>query len=86
MENTVFRRTVIWYNLAEPFVWMTFFKGLVLLDGYPIDSMKQQLFQVLGICQIKTESHRIKQLCICQNQAELYVMELFENSSKPHII
>ena len=37
-------------------------KGLVLLGGTPIDSMKQQLFQVLSICQIKTNSYKIKQL------------------------
>ena len=45
-------------------------KDLVLLGGTPMDSMKQQLFQVLSICQIKTDSHKVKQ---------------FKHLSKPHI-
>ena len=46
-------------------------KELVLLGGAPIDSMKQQLFQVLSNCQIKPESHKIKQ---------------YKNSSEPQIV
>ena len=54
LEDTVFRVTVVRYNLVLPFVWMTFVKDLVLQGGTPTDSMKQQLFQVFIVCQIKT--------------------------------
>ena len=37
-------------------------KDLVLLGGSPIDSMKQELFQISSIRQTKTESHRINSL------------------------
>ena len=42
----MFRGTVVRYNLDLPFVWMTFFKDLVLLGGTPIDSMKQDAQKV----------------------------------------
>ena len=58
---------------------MTLFKDLVLLGGTPIDYMKQ-LCQVLSICQIKTESHRIKHFKIRQNQTEFNTIEQFEYS------
>ena len=46
-------------------------KDLILLGGTPIDSMKQQLFQVLSICQIITEPITIKK---------------FKHLSEPHIV
>ena len=58
----------------------------MLLGDTLINSMKQQLFQVWSICQIKTESHRINSLSIRQNQAEFHTMEQFEYSLKPHTV
>ena len=62
------------------------FKDLVLLGGTPKGIMKQQLFQVLSICQIKTESQRIKQFKYSSESTEFYTMEQFKYSSKPHIV
>ena len=65
---------------------MTFLEDLVLLGGTPTNSVKQQLFQILSICQIKTISHRINSLSIRQNQTELYKIEQLEYSSKPLVV
>ena len=45
-------------------------KDLVLLGGIPIDSMKQ-LFQVLSICLIKTEYHKVNQF---EHLSELHIV------------
>ena len=64
---------------------MTFLKDMVLLGGTAMDSMKQ-LFQVLGVCRIKTESRWINSLSTRQNQTEFYTLEQIEYSSKPHMV
>ena len=61
-------------------------KHLVLLDGTPKNSMKEQLFQVLSICQIKTESQMIKQFEYSSESTEFHTMEQFEYSTKLHIV